>query len=483
MKKRGYLIPDNPEPETDVCVRVYIPNDPLYIAAFWGGYEHFTSWNAWMRDELKRGAVAASRWKQAFVRARNEWLCADGECGIMDVRQNDAVPCELEKRASCGDEWVRFAVLGDCVPKMRLVGSGSGLVLEQLTSGGWISAAGDIGPYEDRFDGPYVPAWSDPPVGQTGNCLATANAVAYTSWALDEIAGKMLSGINILGVISTVVGIVVSFAEFNWVGAIADGYLEVFEFLGDIWQDVIDYFIDGELGVFLVCLYEPDGSMTRENWQDVIDEITAYRATLTDDYKRIKWQLVKLYFLALGPVGMSRIASAAGIREADCGETDCGWFVEFDFTVSDWGFVPLNLHGYDCGVWQEGVGWRGIYAGTLGSTGSFRVYMDSPIRADAAYTRGLIDIEYEDSESGYRMYQLRMRLDGVNQASLLVGDGYYPNQPLSGVYTGYADVTGDQARVDVEGIRSSSPQPDQGSVGGVTLKRLKLWGSGDNPWE
>ena len=79
---KGYMIPDNPDPLGDVCITVNIPNDELYLAAFWGAYEYFTTWKAWQRDTNKTGKICAARWKSAFQIARTNYEKEDNcMCG------------------------------------------------------------------------------------------------------------------------------------------------------------------------------------------------------------------------------------------------------------------------------------------------------------------------------------------------------------------------------------------------------------------
>lgn len=63
--KKGYLIPENAQPTTNRCLRVFVPDDPLYVAAFLGALTYFGQWTAWERDIEKRGQFAARAWKEA----------------------------------------------------------------------------------------------------------------------------------------------------------------------------------------------------------------------------------------------------------------------------------------------------------------------------------------------------------------------------------------------------------------------------------
>jgi hypothetical protein len=76
----GYLIPDQ-QPDQLRCVRVYIPDDPLYLAALLGSITYLGTWAAWERDELHRGRLAALAWKDANERTLDELSTGcDGNC-------------------------------------------------------------------------------------------------------------------------------------------------------------------------------------------------------------------------------------------------------------------------------------------------------------------------------------------------------------------------------------------------------------------
>ncbi len=65
LVNNGYLIPDNPSPADNRCVRVYVPNDPLYMAALLGTLTYLGQWTAWKKDAEKRGKLAANAWKES----------------------------------------------------------------------------------------------------------------------------------------------------------------------------------------------------------------------------------------------------------------------------------------------------------------------------------------------------------------------------------------------------------------------------------
>jgi len=109
---KGYKLPDV-LPEDIVCARVYLPKDSLMIAAFWSQYEMLAKWVAWERGGT-RAKDAAALYRSLFDRAREINDCAEGDCGIMDVRQKPNEPCTLQKWDDCDSEWIDFADLTLC---------------------------------------------------------------------------------------------------------------------------------------------------------------------------------------------------------------------------------------------------------------------------------------------------------------------------------------------------------------------------------
>ena len=111
---RGYIIPSVMDPEDAVCIRVYVPADQLYIAAFFGALEHFGKWVAWEKDDSHRAKDVAEVWRTWIKKTRDEWDCGGGDCGIMNVRQKPGEPCILERQLCCAGAWEQFADLRLC---------------------------------------------------------------------------------------------------------------------------------------------------------------------------------------------------------------------------------------------------------------------------------------------------------------------------------------------------------------------------------
>jgi hypothetical protein len=111
---KGYAIPSTIDPEAAVCIRVYVPADQYYIAAFWNSLDFFGKWVAWEKDDSHRAKDVAAMWRVWIDKTREEWDCSGGDCGMINVRQKPSEPCILQKQDTCGGAWVDFADLRLC---------------------------------------------------------------------------------------------------------------------------------------------------------------------------------------------------------------------------------------------------------------------------------------------------------------------------------------------------------------------------------
>lgn len=68
---RGYLIPEVVDPGVYRCIRVFIPDDDMYLYAFMGAYEYFMRWVAWEKDGTTRATEAAQVWATAYEMTRD----------------------------------------------------------------------------------------------------------------------------------------------------------------------------------------------------------------------------------------------------------------------------------------------------------------------------------------------------------------------------------------------------------------------------
>lgn len=83
---KGYLIPENVQPEGFYCLKVFIPADDLYLYAFAGAFQYFSKWPAWEKSNDGRAALAANAWKSAVEYTyANGWINSCGDCSDCEV--------------------------------------------------------------------------------------------------------------------------------------------------------------------------------------------------------------------------------------------------------------------------------------------------------------------------------------------------------------------------------------------------------------
>jgi hypothetical protein len=352
----GYRAPDV-QPEDYICARVYIPNDILYIAAFWGHVFMLTQWLAWERGGTKARDAAAA-WKAAWELSQTAWEECNGECGIVDIRQSLSAPCILEKRIDC-DTWEEFADMRLCVPRMRIR---DGVIQQDTTGNGdWEDAQDPDDPYDPRTDSAAPPPWADPPVGETGDCLSAANVATYVNYAASSFATAMVDGLTFfqtLGVATTILTALLDLIPLTLLTAFITS---LYQQTVDAWEDVRDFSITSKLTELMVCNYNADGSMTEAQFDALMSEVDDWIATLSDADQIAKWNLARLLMQLWGPVGMTISGQIWGITTYDCQYSECEWSHEFDFTVSSLGWTthtPPNESG-PTGTWVSGQGWVG----------------------------------------------------------------------------------------------------------------------------
>lgn len=126
---KGYLIPSPPIPEGLRCIKLWIPDDDLYLYALAGSIQYLTTWRAWALDEGKNGRYAALAWWAAWEYTQaNGWLnCGDeippGEEEVTVI--NNYVTCG--SGCGCGD--------GGDVPVYLPPGGGNPVIIPFPTTG------------------------------------------------------------------------------------------------------------------------------------------------------------------------------------------------------------------------------------------------------------------------------------------------------------------------------------------------------------
>lgn len=352
---KGYPIPDNPEPEGYHCVRVYVPDDSLYIGIFWQSLHYLASPRAWANDPEHTALIAAEVWRTAIQLSQDNDACASGDCGIMDIRQSEGVPCIIEKLDDCEGEWQQVVDMRLCVPKMRWIGG----VLQQDTTGNgdWQDAGDPDNPYDPRIDGYAPPPWETPPAGEDGKCLSAANVAEYINFVASDAADWMVDGLSFFQALSGATAVMTALMDLIPLTLLTAFITALYGQVIDDWAHVRDFSVTAKLRELMVCLYNDDGSMNQSQWEELIQNLNDWRDTLTDNDQRAKWEIVILLVTLWGPVGMTIAGGIWGITTYDCAYNECQWTHVFDFTAEDGDFAQWET-GWMSGEWVEGSGWE-----------------------------------------------------------------------------------------------------------------------------
>lgn len=138
MSGKAYKFPTPIDPGGYRCIRVYIPDDTLYLAAFWRAYSFFGEWIAWQRDADHNAKDVAEIWRTGIEQSRQEYE-EFGDCDVLDFRQNPSNKCQLQYSKDGGTTWLLMFDYSLCVdnPTLPPVPGGGG-------SGGGAVAANNI---------------------------------------------------------------------------------------------------------------------------------------------------------------------------------------------------------------------------------------------------------------------------------------------------------------------------------------------------
>lgn len=472
---RGYLLPDNVEPPDVVCVKVFIPNDPLYLREFWDAYGYFAQWSAWKRDPLKRGKLAARAWLKAFDLARDEYILK-GNCtmAITNIRQNPLNPCVLEFSED-GSTWTQFADLKDCGG-----GCGGSNEVLRLTDGvverydpcadDWKSA----GP-KTPITGGHGDASGSMSVSSNTACLAATNIAhvvatgANAGWAIYEATS------NALLLANTIAGAFALITPgFEWFDGIAVWIADlILNFEGMI-SEIVAIDLEAELAQMLTPYISSDGGMTQANWSAFqADEIAKAQSVGEWTAEGCAWGMVNLITYILGPAGLVKAESLGGITESDCGSPE--WVKTFDFTSSQGGWARTLDAGQRYGVWQSGHGWKSELASnaTVQAT-QLEIYLSFQ---ETTITR--VDVEFDASTGSFSSGSpIKAICDALacatNLASGALSDGENQIYSWSG-----SELVSTLNVALLTGVAGLSDPPPGGSS---TIRRITIRGSGENPF-
>lgn len=299
-RKVGYLIPDEIDPEENICVCVPVPKDWGHIRAFLGQMTELSKWLTWEKDGTDSAKRAAARWFEIT------------ECVAEEI------DCIMTNGCGCG---------GSQVTNSR-INPDTG-VYEVSTDGGitWTPDPAN----DPRASGVVFPGLpgSD---GDTKRCSAANSAVGFFEDMQQQEYDSLVANKTLAEIFALLVGIlttlgIVTFGVAAAVGAIIAFVVGLFarmipedfnsQFTNDTWSNLL---------CILYCEMADDGSFTQAQWQTVksrvASEISGYAGNWLTEHINL-----------LGEVGLTNAARSnyPGARECDdCACTDCQFTITFD---------------------------------------------------------------------------------------------------------------------------------------------------------
>lgn len=208
--KKGYLIPENAQPTTNRCLRVFVPDDPLYIAAFLGALTYFGQWTAWERDKEKRGQFAASAWKDANELTIDGLSLACGDYPLTEDEMSDI----LDKLDEISERLKELEDMDVIVNQTVNSGCGCGCDGETSSTTNTVTT-----PIIDPTDTGISPPYDD-----TVYTVVDAVKCRAANWLVDKTIGVIRGWANIGAVEVTVVAVAGAFFTiFAVLGGVATG--------------------------------------------------------------------------------------------------------------------------------------------------------------------------------------------------------------------------------------------------------------------
>jgi len=412
--------------EDTVCVTIPCPNDDISIFNLLTAIAELGLWSNYQLADDRIAKPTADRWTEIW-RIVEESLC---NCGLRN--------------------------------------GPSGLEQFDDNTGTWIPIQGNSAQGDPRTDGTVPSPWPIPPSGQTGNCLAAANIVGvFQSMQVD--AGTKLTDLagfatvlvmfeSYLDLALPLIGEVIQLATEMGASAIDAGAIT--------WNDAFDPATQGNvyhaLQCSISCFAESDGRVTSAIISDILSDFGAKLPGLVSNLsERALWALfVPDFFASQGPNGLTKLAKMSNISSADCSDCDCGWCVEYDFTIEDYSWISdFSSQG---GVYVALQGWIASL-----NSGNLSCYIRKPFSASA--TRYEITYRTNDTNTQSDFGRLRDAGSTVRSINGPGGSGLGVDTVSNGTF---ASTLTDELWATWEVVSPGTQ---------ITIRKIRVFGDGTAP--
>jgi len=453
---RAWLTPDTPAPNDERCRRVSVPNDLAFVAAVTGALLPLTRPENWEQAGSMSSQEAAEIMSAAF----ESFVVSDCEgedcppptipnTNHPFIRRN---PSTGATEQWDGEEWIPpegdYAIPGAIEREEETT-------LERVCAAS-VSAAGVLKElyvamldfYADEVD-PYL------------------NAAEF---ALQ--AGVLIG--SSFGNISAAYVALLDFAFSTFVQAMDELTVPMWT---DQWQQN------------LICILKDNATDTDNvitfNWSGVMADLVGLIVPIIDGNILVRWQTWYIVQF-LGPEALNFAATKEGYS-GDC--ADCGtWCFEFDFTQGsyDWRAVRETSGVYSAGGAYNGGQWVGTTQVSPGPVYDTTVCIG---RTWAATTLNGFEVTYNRTNGQFiaQLYAQRIYL-GNTDAGGTLGNKQVLSSLLSPGPAGTGlTISGTGTWTNAQAISVSltaayrwttPPSP----AGSVAITKIKLWGTGDNPF-
>ncbi len=382
MAKRqsGYIIPEEPQPDGYRCLRVFIPNDDIYLFAFMGAYRFFSTWVAWEKDGTNRASLAAASWSIAYEMTRQEM---DMECIDMDTFEEIVDRC-------CSRLTTALGSIASEIGGISGTGGGCGCLpvgdtLDDDNEEVYDPDAGDIpAEFDDELD--PIDSYNE---AKCNNASAIADVLIASFRGLEGMSVTFLglvSAATTLAVLTLIIpgGVVITAAGML---AIVGGLITLYGTAGFSWQvfgGIADY-VDSNKDDLICAIYEANTSATAVAaitaiFQDGIDDVFAVETQPVRDAAVPVIVDILTYIVSNATVNNIFHKFSAAIFPAyappewtgtcaSCGGATGGGIFTFDTDLETWFSNAINQNTGGS-FWQDDGGGEGFVRLTPRSTGN-----------------------------------------------------------------------------------------------------------------